>query len=467
MARERLILALPLCFVLMSARQAEAQRAYFDGSWQSNYTMCPVDGTLVTVLNSYAGYYTDPNEPYPKTGDLGYVRAVAANVAPCVSDAPGFDFFLPEGASLAISASNPVYRIRGRFSDGYWEYVPNDANGGCSQSPQAGAYGGYFFGWSALPPGWYLDVRVPVVYYKKLLGLGGPSTHRLSLVTSSTYGNLTPFQPITVFYEPEFLDLASNNVTSTSASLAFDLRSYYHDGLLYIDYGTTPSFGMSLPAVNVSSTGLEYPVNANLTGLTPGTAHYWRARYVTTSGTFTSPTQLVPEPSAVASAIAASVALALRFRRGGARADRAGRARAQRARRSRGGAVVAREARYASRADGDLLGPDSQAHAPVVGSPARRADAPRPSAPARDAADAHPARCAREPLAARRTLAAAVREQAQRAGPREPPRLRGPGGLLGRAAAHALGPGVAARAVRAQARRRHTPPWRVCHGGHA
>jgi hypothetical protein len=326
MAMQRVIVTLSVCFALMSARPADAQRAYFDGSWQSNYTWCPVTGDLVTVLNTYAGYYTDPNEPYPKTGDLGYVHAVAANVAPCVADAPGFDFFLPEGASLAISASNPVYCIRVRLSDGYWEYVPNDANGACSQSPQVGAYGGYFFGWSALPPGWYLEIRVPVVYDKQLLGLGGPESHRLTIATSSTYGALTPFQPVTVFYEPDFLNFASSNVTSTSADLSFDLKSYYKDGLLYIDYGTTPSFGASLPAVNVPSTGLQYPVIANLTGLAPGTPHYWRARYLTTSGTFTSPTQLVellPEPSAMASALAAGVALALRVAHGGARPRRA------------------------------------------------------------------------------------------------------------------------------------------------
>ena len=109
---------LPLLFLLctvVSAGTAQAQRAYFDGSWQSNGTYCPVTGTLVTVLNTYTGYFTNPSEPYPRTGDLGYVHAVAANVAPCVNDAVGFDFFLPDGASLAISAANPVYCMRGRL----------------------------------------------------------------------------------------------------------------------------------------------------------------------------------------------------------------------------------------------------------------------------------------------------------------------------------------------------------------
>jgi VCBS repeat-containing protein len=287
---KRLSVLVFFAVALMSARPVSAQRGYFDGTWTSNYTFCPVTGNLVTVLNTYVGYYTDPNEPYPRTGDLGYVHAVAANVAPCVNDAPGFDFFLPEGATLAISASNPVYCIRGRYSDGYWEYVPNDANGGCSQTPLAGTYGGYFFGWSALPPGWYLDIRVPVTYNKHLLGPGGPNSHRLTAVTSSAYGALTPYQPVTTFYRAEFLNLAST-VTNTSANVGFNLRSYYKDGLLYVDYGTTASFGSSLPAVNIPSTGLEFPVSANLAGLTPGTPYYWRARYVTTSGTFTSPTQ--------------------------------------------------------------------------------------------------------------------------------------------------------------------------------
>ena len=81
------------------------------------------------------------------------------------NDAVGFDFFLPDGATYAISQTNPVYCMRGHWTDTFWEHVPNDDTGGCSQTPSTGPNGAYFFGWSALP--WvgtlWLEVGVPVV----------------------------------------------------------------------------------------------------------------------------------------------------------------------------------------------------------------------------------------------------------------------------------------------------------------
>jgi hypothetical protein len=288
----RLALLFVLSCGILGARTAEAQRAYYNGTMQSNMTVCPVSQIVVTALQTYTGFFADPNEPYPYTGDLGYVHAVGSNVSGCVNDAVGFEFFLPDGASLAISESNPVYCFRGHLNDSYWEYVPNDANGACSQTPSIGTYGGHFFGWSALPAtGWWLEVRVPVVYNKQLLGLAGPTSHRLTVATSSAYDAVFPYQPVTVFYRAAYQNLGSSNITSSAASLAFTLQSYYKGGLLYIDYGTSPAFGASLPGVSVANTAAFYPITAQLMGLTGSTPYYWRARYVTTDGTFTSATQ--------------------------------------------------------------------------------------------------------------------------------------------------------------------------------
>ncbi|WP_158531632.1 MULTISPECIES: hypothetical protein [unclassified Meiothermus] len=244
------------------------------------------------VSQSFVGYFTDPNEPYPKTGDIAYVRAVSANVSGCVNDAVGFDFFLPDGATPVVSASYPVYCYRVRFSDGYTEAFTNDANGACSQTASTGPFGGLYYGWSAVAPGWWVEIRVPVRFNKQLLGLGGPNTHRLSAVAQTAYGNATPYQPVTVFYQASFQNTQSSGVTSTSATLATNLYSYYKSGLLYVDYGTSTSFGSSTPGTNVPNTSLNFPsVSTNLTGLNPSTTYYWRYRFVTDAGTFNSPTQ--------------------------------------------------------------------------------------------------------------------------------------------------------------------------------
>ena len=199
---KRLLPLFLLCIAVLCARPAEAVRAYADGNFQSNQTFCPVTGNLVTVLQTYAGYFTDPNEPYPRAGDLAYVHALGANVSPCVNDAVGFEFFPPVGANLAISATNPVYCILGKLDGSIAPFnVPNNANGSCSQTPTIGVNGGYYFGFSVLPPGWYLEMQVPVVFTQQLFGLAGPTSHRLTVATSSTYGTVFPFQPVTV-YQP-------------------------------------------------------------------------------------------------------------------------------------------------------------------------------------------------------------------------------------------------------------------------
>ena len=221
---KRLLPLFLLCIAVLCARPAEAVRAYADGGLQSNGTLCPVTGNAVTVLQSYAGYFTDPNEPYPRAGDLAYVRAVGVNVSPCVGDAVGFEFFPPLGANLAISASNPVYCIVGKLNGSITPYnVPNDANGGCSQTPSTGRYGGYYFGYSVLPPGWYLEIKVPVVFTQQLFGIAGPATHRLTVAALSTYGDVFPFQPVTV-YQPAAATLTvfksgTGTVTSNSGGI--------------------------------------------------------------------------------------------------------------------------------------------------------------------------------------------------------------------------------------------------------
>ena len=288
---KRLFLPFLLCIALLCARPASAVAAYVDGVYQplsATGAFC-IPGTV--GLQTYASYLTDPAQPYPKTGDISYVRAVGVNVSGCMNDVVGFEFFLPDGASLAISANNPVFCYRGTLDGVSFENVLNTSNSSCSQTPSTGNNSGLFFSYSALPSGWYLDVRVPVVFNKKLLGLAGPTSHRLTIATSSVNGTAFPNLPLTVYYQAALQNLASSAVTSSSANLAFNLVSYFNSGLLYVDYGTTTALGLSLPSTSVPNTSLSFPITASLTGLNSSTTYYWRGRYVTSDGTFTSAPQ--------------------------------------------------------------------------------------------------------------------------------------------------------------------------------
>src|SRR4051812_47984980 len=290
MLRVRLLLVLFVC--ALCARPAAAQ-SYFDGTNQSTETNCPVGGTHVTVLQARAGFFTNATT-FPKTGDIGYVHAVATNVSPCVNDVVGFDFFLPDGAVLAISQANPVYCWIA-VGSGQPGLVPptGDPNGACSQTPSTGNFGGLFFGWHALAPTGALEIQVPVLYTKKLLGIGGPATHPLTLAVSSVFPHSqvyeNPFQFVTTFYQASFTNLATNAVTSTTATPTFDLNSFFEAGQLFVDYGTTTGYGSADGPTAVPNTSASFPGTTDtMSGLTPSQQYHWRTRVVTTRGTFTS-----------------------------------------------------------------------------------------------------------------------------------------------------------------------------------
>jgi Fibronectin type III domain len=299
MTRWPLILILGAAMSLSLAVSASAQpdrtlaRDYFDGTFASTKGLC-LDGNEQTVTNAWAGFYADVNEPYPKTGDLGYVRAVAANVNGCfLNDVNGFEFFLPDGASLAISQANPVYCFATRFDGTGYTPIPSGGNGACMQTPEAGQNGGLFFGYAQVPPGWMFQIQVPVIYNKQLLGIGGPNSHRLTIAASSAYtpAYVFPYQAVTVFYQARFQNLASSGITASTANLSLDLTSYFKAGSLYIDYSTTnppPTGAGGQAPASIPDTSLGFNITSPLSGLTPSTPYYWRARFVTASGTFTS-----------------------------------------------------------------------------------------------------------------------------------------------------------------------------------
>lgn len=283
-----------LCFLSLGGL-SHAARAYFDGPLASVGTICPITNIVVIASQSFVGYFTDPNEPYPKTGDIAYVRAATTNVSGCVNDVVGPAFLLPDGAVTAINAANPVRCYLVNINTNAITEVTNNPpgfQGSCSQTASAGPSGGQLFGYATIPSGWQFQVLVPVLFNRQLLGLAGPSSHRLGAIVSTAYGNATPVQPVTVFYEADFLNTGVSSVTASGATLTSNLFSYFKDGQLYLDYGPTNAFGSSTPPSSVPNTSLNFPnVSATLSGLNPGTLYYARFRFVTNAGTFTSPTQ--------------------------------------------------------------------------------------------------------------------------------------------------------------------------------
>lgn len=276
---------------------AQAAPGYVDGNDVPVWQICSIIGTSAIASQNKVGFFTDPSTSYPKTGDVGYVRAVGSNISPCTNDTIGFDFFLPDGATLAIDSTNRVrcYAIKFTTPTQVIEFTnnpPTGFQGGCSQSPSIGARGGLFFGYAVVAPGWQVDIRVPVRYNKQLLGLAGPTTHRLTAVAQTASGDATPFVAVTVYYQASFQNLQSSEISATTAKLGVNLFSYFKSGQLYVDYGTTSSFGSTVPPATIPNNALNFPnVSTDLTGLTPNTTYFWRYRFVTDAGTFNSPTQ--------------------------------------------------------------------------------------------------------------------------------------------------------------------------------
>lgn len=87
---------------------AQAAPGYVDGNDVPVWQICPITNISAIASQNKVGFFTDPSTSYPKTGDVGYVRAVGSNISPCTNDTIGFDFFLPDGATLAIDSTNRV-----------------------------------------------------------------------------------------------------------------------------------------------------------------------------------------------------------------------------------------------------------------------------------------------------------------------------------------------------------------------
>jgi hypothetical protein len=160
------LLALP---VLLWPRAASAQsrREFIDGQLVGTPGTDCITGARVTQVGSFASYFGARDLSFPRVGDVSYVRAFSQVVGnPCSGgDVIGFDFFLPPGATLAISADNPVI-CQAQFGSN--PPIENDPAIRCNQTPSSGAFGGLFFGFAEVPKGFSFQIMVPVRFNQSL-----------------------------------------------------------------------------------------------------------------------------------------------------------------------------------------------------------------------------------------------------------------------------------------------------------
>jgi Divergent InlB B-repeat domain len=269
------ILLLSALTVLAAATNAEA--GWVDGPVVAIPYNCA--GQPNASLLAQVGYANDPASPL-KTGDSGYVHVVA-QADHCTNGAM-IEVFLPSGATL--DTTKPMYCLREK-TDGKQEPITD-----CVPAGYVGPNGGLRFTQNVetLAPDWFVELQIPVIYTAELVGLAGGPSHGLGARVNSLSGFADPAVPVTVGYRASLQISGPSSVTTSSAQLEINLFSYYKAGQLVVDYGTTAALGQSTTPGQVPATGANFPSNAVIQGLAAGTTYFWRARFVTAAGTFTS-----------------------------------------------------------------------------------------------------------------------------------------------------------------------------------
>jgi hypothetical protein len=271
-----------IAFAGLGIDNAHATPGWTHGTPQGAFSPCGTS-TIVQV-----GYWNDPGQ-FPKTGDTSYIRAVA-QLECAVSDHPNFSFFLPPGVELAITPQTPVICTRG-IGSGTGSPVTSD--GHCLQAPVAVTRpdprphrrNGFLFGAGRIDTqGEWVEIRVPVTYQKR-------APESLDAVINTQAGLVTATVNLDVGYRAELKNMAGLGRFG-ALHVSFELRNYYEAGTLFIDYGTTQSFGSTIGMTAVPTGYVNYPnVTGSVGGLQEGVTYYWRPRFVTSFGTFTGATQ--------------------------------------------------------------------------------------------------------------------------------------------------------------------------------
>lgn len=296
MKRAPAFLALAAAILIFWGQAAQAQQGWLSGRFGFIPGVACVVFIPETAVTAYAAYWGSATPLFPQTGDVTYVQGVAAVVGnPCSgADALGFEFFLPEGAELAVSTQTPVRCILRRLRDGYSENVPLPGNtGACSQTPATGPNGGLQFGFAVVPAGWSFEINVPVRFNRALTGLAEPPQRRLRVLTSSSNGTVVTEQFVVAGYRA----LVNYDApSSTRSGNTFDFSGFIHHygraGTGFMDFRLSQSDPYSVLSnssgpvtVNVPSTNTISRATWSIT-INPGQNYtlYWRVRFRDSGG---------------------------------------------------------------------------------------------------------------------------------------------------------------------------------------
>jgi Divergent InlB B-repeat domain len=285
---------------------------------------CSIFGStfVETMLTGTARYLRTTDFTAPATGDGSYVSILMSVPGLNCDDDSSVGFvpslILPPGASLNISANNPVICyfqtdnlavgqivgtqigiISPRAGRRRVGPVCPDGRGGGVGNPftinanTPGIYGGIALGPQLLTRGSIFEIRVPVRFTKELKGAAGANGgDKVKFLLDSSV--LTP-RPATaetwinVPYKAGF-EPVSSNVTAVGTTVSSTLNHYFEAGTLSVEYGTSANFGQTSPGASISNANESQPVSTTLTGLTAGATYSYRFKYLTTKGTFYSAT---------------------------------------------------------------------------------------------------------------------------------------------------------------------------------
>lgn len=291
-ALTKIICSLAL-LVTVAANDADAQ-GWSEGARSNNWATCPVSGSMLSVAatTAYAGYWTDVG--MPNEDGVSYIHAVAWNISGgCVTDAVGFDFFLPPGASFAVDAKHPVFCFRGTDPNNF------EALSTCWQTPMTGNFGGSFFGWGTLANGQFLEIQVPVRFSNagyqpvmvKTTSAWNPVDGNNRTVPLTVAVNV-PVPPGTFANHG-----ATSNAYGTQVSVSFDIDQSNVAGQLVIEYAS-PSQSFTTPPLSLTAQGTTHQTITFTSS--PATHYYWRAKFITQHGVAYGPVQELTTSASIA-----------------------------------------------------------------------------------------------------------------------------------------------------------------------
>ena len=244
---------------------------------------------------AWIGYRTerDSTRPaYPQTGDSDWLHIVAKTN--CVSDTVALELRLPPGVVQLPGASVQCWRGRVGTGGSAFSAYPS-SEGACYQTPlQNTAYNTLRFGWSKIYGGEYVEIQIPVTYTRRIA-----STSMYGLVNGA-FAPINLYLPMNVPYRATFANqTATSSNDGTNLTFQFKLDHFHEVGQVFVDYGTTQSFGSTLGPIYTDAQYTYYnafqmstPTNWYGAGpLQSGTTYYWRPRIVTPFGTFYGQTQ--------------------------------------------------------------------------------------------------------------------------------------------------------------------------------